>query len=185
MRPLQASNNGGTCNLRVKSHSECSTGKGLWEDLSMRVQELWGRQGTIRKFEARSCESTCRRKVILSWSRLGNTKMKRHREMQHMLGKELSGCGNAGEVEVKDNFQFLAPTSGLIEAPRPESRRIQEDSHLSGKRLRGQWHVQVNFRISFPISGSGLHMSLRLRFIYIWLGFKQRCIWKFKRRSIE
>ena len=74
--------------------------------------------------------------------------------------------GSETDAEVKDDFQFLAHTSGLIEAPYTERKKTEEEHIWEKDCLRCQWYIKVSCRISFRICGSDLHVSLRLKF---WL----------------
>lgn len=69
----------------------------------MRVEELLGQWGTIKKLKTESCESTSRRNVILNWSRVEKAKMDRKRFKSHQ------DMGSEGEKEAKmtSSFQLI------------------------------------------------------------------------------
>lgn len=66
----------------------------------MRVKELLGKWGMIMKLKAGSCESTSRRNVILSWSRVEKAKMDSERFKSHQY------MGSEGEKEAKMTSSF-------------------------------------------------------------------------------
>ena len=101
--------------------------------------------------------------MILTRSRVGKAKMeKQERDSRNASCHQ--GCGEwrSGRSQrwlpVSDSYEWL------IEAPLSERRNTNKE-HLWGKdRLKCQWYTEVNFRTSFQIYGSSLHMSLRLKF---------------------